>query len=488
MILVEDYNFIEYNFSLGSNEKQCSEIMFVSGDEYKDFISIELPTGTVSVQLLDNNKNILQTLSAANSEFSYNSNVLILDFTINPVAQIKQAYISVSVDAIETLCSATFLIYPDDREIRKKTTIAKYARDENPNDFIQLRLPVSLINFSPVDDGTRFETTNRDLKRPVKRQQLEIDVVSFAKAYESFHEKIWNAFRNDEFRFKINGFFREIIFEDEFELETFDRTGDFGYTQKSNLVAKVKINDGLKPPVQDNLDTFAVLAQPYANAEVKLITANQPGDETYTYKILLDKPVIDSEIQNVNYKVVPVGSNPATGLDFVGGSFPNGIIAFNPLEVQKQINVIVNSGLFLQSGVNFDIEFTDTNLIKFTQVVEGLKISISQNLVFGDTPLGFTKIIQITVENISAASITVSSITAGNPFASNTNSFTLVSGGTKDIVISFAPLTNQAYNRDLIFNFTDGTNQTFAMSGTGIIIENSTTDFKADDFDTDEFL
>lgn len=465
MTQTNPFNFITFNYG---SQQNCSEFFFLQQDRFRDYIRKPLPSGVLSVSLKNTKNQVIYTLIP--TEYNLTGGVLLLDFLIPNINQSQiTVYFSVNIDGIEYLKSDTFLIAQKMNEQLNPSRLFRFAFNSYPNDFIDLRLPIGVDYAKPIDNGSQFLTSDDELVRPVNKMQTELEVFCVMKDYAKFQEKLFISFRQRYARVEVGeGFFKQIIFEDEFELEYAKRFGT-RTNRVANLLAKIKINDSLGITQQDNLAELDVLAQPYAYATPYLVTANDIGNTEFIYDIILDRPLPES--QTVAYQVIAVGVNPALPSDFVGGVFPFGTLTYSAGEMSKSITLNVEVGADIQDGINFDILFADSDLIKFSEnaIITGAIISLSGSLDFGDVNVGLLKKLSFFIQNVGTQPLNVSSINTPTGFyALSWFGGIIAPGQSQEVEVIFEPGAEIDYSGliEIISNASSG-GSTLLATGTG---------------------
>jgi len=462
------FNFIDFRY-ITEGSQRCSEVFLLQVDVYKDFIRKALPNGEVSVSIKNSKGQVLYNLVP--EEFNKVGQVLEINLIIPSFLQNTQlVYFSVAVDATEYVISDTFTVYKQTIDQINPSRLFTFAFNDYPNDYVSLRLPVGVDYAKPSDNGSQFLTSDDELIRPIQKMQTELEVFCVMKEYTKFQEKLFIAFRQRYSRIEVGaeGFFRQVIFEDDFELEYAKRYGT-KFLRSANLLTKIKVNGSLSITQQDNLAELDIIAQPYAYATPYLVTQNQVGDTEFTFDILLDRPLPES--QTVAYQVVAIGVNPALPSDFVGGVFPSETLTYLAGEMDKTITLNVEIGADIQDGVNFDILFTDSSLIKFNEnlIVTGAIIQLSGSLDFGDVGVGLLKKLSFTIQNIGTQPMTVTSINTPTGFYDINYFGGVIAAGQSQVVeVLFEPIASIDYSGliEVISNASSGGN-TILAEGTG---------------------
>lgn len=89
-------------------------------------------------------------------------------------------------------------------------------------------------------------------------------------------------------------------------------------------------------------------------------------------------------------------------------------------------------------------------------------IALAGNLAFGETVVGSTKTLTLTVSNNGTGSLAVSGITLPSGFSANWTSGAIAAGASQPVTISFTPTVSGAYSGTITVNGdqTSGTNTT----------------------------
>jgi hypothetical protein len=374
-------------------------------DRIIDFIRLPIPAGTITIELLDKNNNVLKTF--VDSEFEILTGALKLDFLVPIQSQnIKECFLQIYVNSSLIVKSDIFAIWSNYDLVKQKTELLRYAFNQYPNDYAEIRLPINLTKAKPKDNGSKFLTSDDELVRPIPKSQTEYDVLVFFQDYERFQRKIFNLFRQRYCRIQFFGeYYRQVVFEDEFELEYLPRHRN----TVANLVAKIKIN-GTQLESQDNIQDFVILAQPYANAEVYFL--GQSANVAFTtrsYRILLDKPLLES--QTVSFQVVGLPPSPAQDFYFSDDVFPSGNITFNAYQMSADFSIVIKTDYnTIVEDANYKIQYTDSDLIKFNLPDSEAIIQITGNLNFGDVAIGLCKKLSFQITNLGLENLIVTSL------------------------------------------------------------------------------